>query len=318
MSQTTSTPPTDGTTGGSWCGDLRDLDASGVLAAVTAARRSADAQEAALLAAVVAWVDLHPVTEHTPAAAWPGDQPLGGQQVGRGAGEPVGGPPVAGAGTPQVAGYAVEELGAALGISYRAALGLVGDALELCYRLPRLWALVHAGRLQAWKARQVTTHTRQLSAAAVGFVDRHTAVTGTHNRLPANLAGLVHDALAQCDPETATGREDAALAARQFPFKHREPTETSTLTATLDTLDALDLDATVPQLATEMGRLGDTSPLGVRRSHALGMLAHPERTLTLFGNPRTPTLPSTPGDGPGPADPATVTSTPGDGAAPAD
>src|SRR4051812_32727236 len=119
MSQTTSTPPTDGTTdgttggssGGSWCGDLRDLDASGVLAAVTAARRSADAQEAALLAAVVAWVDLHPVTEHTPAATWPGDQPPAGQQVGQGAGEPVGEPPVAGAGTPQVAGYAVEELG---------------------------------------------------------------------------------------------------------------------------------------------------------------------------------------------------------------
>src|SRR3954468_2331900 len=100
MSQTTSTPPTGGTTGGSsggspggsWCGDLRDLDASGVLAAVTAARRSADAQEAALLAAVVAWVDLHPVTEQTPAATWPGDQPLGGQQVGQGAGEPVGEP----------------------------------------------------------------------------------------------------------------------------------------------------------------------------------------------------------------------------------
>src|SRR3954468_16865661 len=250
MSQTTSTPPPGRSPGGSPGGDLRDLDASGVLAAVTAARRSADAQEAALLAAVVAWVDLHPVTEHTPAATWPGDQPLGGQQVGQGAGEPVGGPPVAGAGTPQVAGYAVEELGAALGISYRAALGLVGDALELCYRLPRLWALVHAGRLQAWKARQVTAHTRQLSKAAVGFVDRHTAVTGTHNRLPANLAGLVHEALAQCDPETATGREDAALAARQVTFEHRESTETSTLTATLDTLDALDLDATVTQLAT--------------------------------------------------------------------
>src|SRR3954447_18917150 len=272
MSQTTSTPPTGGTTGGSWCGDLRDLDASGVLAAVTAARRSADAQEGALLAAVVAWVDLHPVTEQTPAATWPGDQPPGGQQVGRGGGErvgePVGGPPVAGAGAPQVAGYAVEELGAALGISYRAALGLVGDALELCYRLPRLWALVHAGRLQAWKARQVTTHTRQLSTAAVGFVDRHTAVTGTHNRLPANLAGLVHEALAQCDPETATGREDAALAARQVTFEHRESTETSTLTAPLDPRAPLALDPTVPQLATEMSRLGDTSPLGVRRSHA--------------------------------------------------
>src|SRR3954466_5474851 len=34
-----------------------------------------------------------------------------------------------------------------------------------------------------------------------------------------------------------------------------------------------------------MATLGDTSPTGVRRSHALGLLAHPQRTLTLFGNP---------------------------------
>src|SRR3954471_8622286 len=97
MSQTTSTPPTDGTTdgttggssGGSWCGDLRDLDASRMLAAVTAARRSADAQEAALLAAVVAGVALHPVTEPPPAATGPGDpQSRGGQPVGQAGGEP--------------------------------------------------------------------------------------------------------------------------------------------------------------------------------------------------------------------------------------
>src|SRR4051812_14342710 len=115
MSQTTSTPPTDGTTGGSWCGDLRDLDASGVLAAVTAARRSADAQEAALLAAGGAWGDLHPVTEHTPAATWPGDQPLGGQQGGRGAGGAVGGPPGAGGGAPPGAREAVAGVRAGVG-----------------------------------------------------------------------------------------------------------------------------------------------------------------------------------------------------------
>src|SRR3954454_836314 len=112
MSQTTSTPPPGGTS----CGDLRELDASGVLAAVTAARRCADAQEATLLAAVVAWVDLHPVTEHTAAAAWPGDRPPVMPRAEQGAGVP----PVAGVGTPQVAGYAVEELGAALGMPYRA------------------------------------------------------------------------------------------------------------------------------------------------------------------------------------------------------
>ncbi len=58
----------------------------------------------------------------------------------------------------------------------------------------------------------------------------------------------------------------------------------STLTATLDTLDALDLHDTVTEMAATMGRLGDTSPMGVRRAHALGMLARPDRVLDLFGH----------------------------------
>ena len=51
--------------------DVRDLDAAAVLDAVVAARRTADAGEARLLALAVHWVDLHPVTEEHPAATFP-------------------------------------------------------------------------------------------------------------------------------------------------------------------------------------------------------------------------------------------------------
>jgi hypothetical protein len=54
----------------------------------------------------------------------------------------------------------------------------------------------------------------------------------------------------------------------------------------MDTPDALDLDATLTQLAAQLATLGDTSPVEIRRARALGMLANPQRTLTLFGNPR--------------------------------
>ena len=37
-----------------------------------------------------------------------------------------------------------------------------------------------------------------------------------------------------------------------------------------------------------MGRLGDGSPVGVRRAHALGLLAHPQRVLELFGTEPSP------------------------------
>jgi hypothetical protein len=96
----------------------------------------------------------------------------------------------------------------------------------------------------------------------------------------------VHEALLQCDPDTALGREEAALAARDVWFEHATGSGVSAMTATLDTPDALDLQATIDDLAAVMGRLGDPDPLGVRRSRALATLADPQRTLDLYGNPR--------------------------------
>src|SRR3954453_21476772 len=189
MSETTSTPP--GSPAGSGvctgCGtgsgvsatgpapvDLRDLDARAVLDRVASARANADREEAALLAAVVAYVDLHPVTDpNTDPGTDPGTGPGTGGRVGcpttrplidRGVAVET---PLAGAGTPGVASYAVEALAAALHLPYRSTVGLVADAVELCYRLPRLWTLVHEGRLQSWKARQVAHETTHLSRPTV-------------------------------------------------------------------------------------------------------------------------------------------------------
>ena len=276
-----------GTRAGAGAGqsELRDLDSRLVLETIVDRRRAADAAEADLLALAVHYVDLHPVTDTRPAASWVPDRELAvtGQVEA----------PLAGVGTPGVAEYAVEALGAALDVSYRSALGLVSEAVELCFRLPRLYELVQTGRLQAWKARSVARETTSLSPAAVEFVDRHLAVHGARNRIPVNLKAVVHEALLRCDPEIAAGREEAALLDRDVVFDFHRSTATcatATMTATLDTLDALDLDATLSQLATSMGRLGDHSPLGVRRAHALGMLAHPQRVLDVFGEPRDPSL----------------------------
>src|SRR5919112_3289219 len=167
--------------------ELRDLDSRLVLETIVDRRRTADAAEADLLALAVHYVDLHPVTDTQPAASWVPDRELadtGQVEV-----------PLAGVGTPGVAEYAVEALGAALDVSYRSALGLVSEAVELCFRLPRLYELVQTGRLQAWKARSVARETTSLSPAAVEFVDRHLAVHGARNRIPANLKAVVHEAL---------------------------------------------------------------------------------------------------------------------------
>ena len=262
--------------------DVRDLDASAVLDAVVERRRTADQAEADLLALAVHWVDLHPVTNEHPGATFP-SQRAGGlaSALGPAFFDPA---PLAGDGTPGVAEHAVEELAAALNLSHAAGLSLVSEAVELCYRLPRLWSLVQDGHLQAWKARQVAKATTQLSRDAVAFVDRHVAVTGRHNRLPA-LNPVLHEARLRCDPYQAAAVEQNALDHRGVWLDHRECTATTLLTARMDTLDALDLDATVGDLAGLLGRLGDHRTLDVRRASALGMLAHPQRALDLAAGP---------------------------------
>ena len=58
-----------------------------------------------------------------------------------------------------MAEFCIAELGSVLGISSIAAKKLIGHALELRHRLPRLWGLVHAGRVPAWQARMVAETT---------------------------------------------------------------------------------------------------------------------------------------------------------------
>src|SRR3954451_7709548 len=263
--------------------DLRDLGPGDALAYVAGCRRDADLEEAHLLAGVVHWVDLHPVTDRCPAAS-----PRSRTRFLVDGDEGLVEPPLGGPGTPGVAEFAVEELAAALGVSYSTGLQLAVEAVELCYRLPRLWALVQAGALQAWKARQVARATAGLSAAAVAFVDRQVAVTGRSNKVPP-VGSVVHEARLQCDPDQAAAVEQAALDARGVWLDHRESTATTQVSARLDTLDALDLDNAVTDLATTMGTLGDDRPLDVRRATALGLLANPQRALDLFRR-QAPTL----------------------------
>src|SRR3954471_19749259 len=156
----------------------RDLDTTRVLDALVDSRRTADRAEADILALAVHYVDLHPVTDQALAATWAdrgfdGIRPASTQAVTE--------TPLGGDGTPGIAEYAVEELAAALNVGYHTGLGMVCDAVELCYRLPSLWALVHDGRLQAWKARTVATATTHLSKDAAGFVDAHLAANARRN-----------------------------------------------------------------------------------------------------------------------------------------
>ena len=219
--------------------DLRDLDRSAVLDVVVSARRSADREEARLLAAAVQWVDLHPVTEQHPAAVFRDGTRRGPLGHGLAFDDEV---PLAGVGTPGVAEYAVEELAAALDLSFAAGLHAGqrgGRAVLPAARGCGRWSRT-AGCRPGRPARSPAPPP-PCRATSVAFVDRHLAVTGRHNRIPA-LNPVLHEARLRCDPDQAAAVEQLALEHRGVWFDHRESTAVTTMTARLDTLDALDLD----------------------------------------------------------------------------
>ena len=110
-------------------------------------RAVADRAEAELLQAAVVWAEQHPA-ESLEAA-----EVLRTSGYAGGFGDTA--VPLAGPGAPLVAEFSIAEFAAAVGLSTEAGKRYVGHALELRYRLPRLWKRVTSGDLPAWKARRV-------------------------------------------------------------------------------------------------------------------------------------------------------------------
>jgi len=244
-------------------------------------RRAADTAEAELLATACAWADRHPPESIEGAATY----------VERGFGDTA--IPVAGSGAPLVAEFAVAELAAVMGLTTEAGRRLVGHALELRHRLPRLWARVQAVELPAWRARRVAEATLTLAPEAAAFVDAHLAPVA-HQVGPAQVDRLVEEAIARFMPQTAEARRTAAADRRHFTIEHTRVSfdGTSLVHGELDLADALDLEAAISHGAAARSALGSTDTLDVRRAAAAGDLARRQLALDL-GADETPDQPRT-------------------------
>ena len=130
------------------------------------------------------------------------------------------GMPVAGPGAPLVSEFSIVEFAAAIGLPTEAGKAYLGEAVELRYRLPRLWARVVAGDLVAWKARKTAKATIILSAEAAAFVDRHLAPVA-HKVGPTQTDRLIDEAIARFMPDEAETPPQAGR--RRPPPRHRHP-----------------------------------------------------------------------------------------------
>jgi hypothetical protein len=255
-----------------------DLSAGQLLASIREARAAENAMAARQLLLAAQWADLHPPESIHSAATFtvPGCEHE---------------EPIAGEGCPRVAEFCIAELGAVLGMSTTAAKRLIGHALELRHRLPRLWAQVQAGVVPAWRARLVaeeTIHaTPTLTREAAGWVDDQVAAVAGRVG-PAQLDRLVAETikrfeLAAHDP--AADPEDGHLHVdpRHATVDDQDVHFAGTLhfDADLDIADGLDLDRALAHGAALQKALGSTESLDVRRAKALGDLARTQTALDL-------------------------------------
>ncbi|MCW2773060.1 MAG: endonuclease, partial [Nocardioides sp.] len=175
-----------------------DLDTAGaVLAAAREDKDTADAAEVRMFQRAVDWAALHSVDSIGPAAAWEGELPIAGD------------------GAPLVAEFCVAEFALAIGKSTDAGRAYLGEAVEVRYRLPKTWALVVAGKLPVWKARQIAKATLSLPFQGAGFVDTHVAPVAAKLSF-AQLERVVEEARVRFDPVEAEARRQAAADGRCF------------------------------------------------------------------------------------------------------
>src|SRR3954451_2588773 len=246
------------------------LDTAAVLAAARRARATANAAEAEVLLQAVQWAQLHEVTDPDQASTVlveHGHDP---------------GIPIAGDGAPLGSEFAVAEFASALGLSAGAGRNLVGPALELAHRLPKLWARVQAGSLAPWRARRIAEQTLCLSMDAAAYVDQMLGPFA-HRTGPAQTQRLVEEAIARFMPEYAAEQRDRAAEQRYFSIDHDQVSfaGTSRVHGELDLADALDLEDAVRVGAEQLKALGNEESLDVRRSLAVGMLARGQDAFEL-------------------------------------
>ena len=216
------------------------------------------------------WARLHPCPANETPAHW-GEADLHDEGL----------VPLAGPGAPWVAEFAPVDLAAALGITHDAGRQQVADALELAYRLPKLWKRVLAGEVPVWRARLIARETTDLRVKAALFADR--LIAATPRRIgQVKAAQLVQEARLYFDPDRAIADEEEALTKRGVWLRHGGAPATTDITMTLDTPDALLFDQTVTRIAGDLKDLGDTEALEVRRARAVGILADPQHALDLL------------------------------------
>lgn len=262
---------------------IADLDADAACEAIASTQQELREREWRELALAAHWADLHDART-LPVRTGP---VLPGTERAKQMG---------GHGTPEVAEFACAELGLVMGTGFIAANHLMRDALDLRHRHPQMWAALRTGQGRVWKARKVArlAHAAGLTLEQAHSVDAQT--TPYVDTLTwAKFLDLVEARIIEADPAAAEERRVAREMERFVATGQSNEYGLKTLVARAQAGEVIFFVAMCDRIAQILLLDGDTDPVDVRRSKAVGILAHPARALALLAGHATGARPVEPG-----------------------
>ena len=237
--------------------------AADVLAAARHERAAADDAEAALLELACAWADVNPAgaddegcleDEFLPLLRW--DCPA--------------------------------EFALAVGLSADTGEHRIHQAVHIRERMPRLWALVQARAVQAWRACRIADRTIGKPDDVCAWIDEQVAPIA-HKVGVIRLEKLLDEAMLRLYPEQREQEQLEELDRRDVQLLDRHSHNgVGEMRIRADLKDLYDFNEAVAEVAAELAELGDTDSLDVRRSKAVGILADPRTALALLERTEAP------------------------------
>ncbi|HEY0772701.1 MAG TPA: hypothetical protein VGD51_01365, partial [Nocardioidaceae bacterium] len=249
--------------------EVDELDAAEALVAFGELRRARDLAERDIFVLAAHLADLYNIDAdaHGRMRSQPGGQralPLGGD------------------GAPRVLEFAIAEIAAELAMTTTSVRRLVGDAVAVRSRLPRLWARMYAGAVPPWRARKVAHATRDLTKAQAMVVDDRVADYADGRLAYGRFMDKVAAEVVAVDPDAATERERKA-AQEEFAKVGQTTTHgRKTLYVKTSTAQMTRIDATISYLAEALRYFGDPDNEDRRRTKAVLLLANPLQALQLM------------------------------------
>ncbi len=245
------------------------------------------------------WCVRHPATAESGTATWgdaglPGlgdcDASLGGE------------------GTPGVAPFVAEELGAAMGISTQSAMALMADALDLRHRFPLLWAKVEdlatsrRGRPVGspptparCRSRRPAGWTQELAARVDGFGLPDHRTPGRPGRGPVRAGGAGREGAGSQVPAARDADPPAARRVRRHLLargrrRHQGPDRLlRASSATWPSSSAGSVTPTTTRPARPRPSASSPASQGYPRPHRRGTAGRPSRARRRAGEDHTST-----------------------------